>query len=191
MVHKGLDRVLEAFAAMPHLSLLICGPVEKELDFVKAYRKELYETENIRLVGWIDVSSQEFADLASSCVAMLHPSCSEGGATSVVACMHAGLIPIASVESEVDISPEFGVILKESSIQEIRAAVQSIAHFSPLALRAMAQNAWQRAREEHSPDIFIKECTALYARLLSAGASAIRPSETELGEATAPLSKGP
>lgn len=183
MVHKGLDRVLEAFVGMPELSLTVCGPVEKEQDFARAYRKELYDTKNIHLAGWVDVGSQTFLDLANCCVALLHPSCSEAGAGSVVTCMHAGLIPIASVESAVDVSPEFGILLKESSIQEIRTAAQSIANSSLHTLRAMAQNAWQCARDEHSPDKFVTECTAFFSHLLTAGRSALHHSATHLREA--------
>jgi glycosyltransferase involved in cell wall biosynthesis len=178
MVHKGLDRVLEAFASMPHLSLTICGPVEKEQDFVRAYRKELYETENIRLVGWVDVSSQTFQELANSCVALLHPSCSEGGATSVVNCMHAGLIPIASGESSVDISSEFGIVLKDSSIEEISHAAQSIARLPARRLEEMGQAAWREARENHSCEKFVEEFTKLVSCILAEGKESLRPCES-------------
>ena len=47
MVHKGLDLVLEAFAGMPELELVVCGPVDGESDFQKLYHRELYETPNI------------------------------------------------------------------------------------------------------------------------------------------------
>ena len=181
MVHKGLDRVLEAFAAMPDLRLTVCGEVEKERDFVRAYRKELYDTPNIHLAGWVDVGSQTFLDLANRCVALLHPSCSEAGAGSVVTCMHAGLIPIASVESAVDISPEYGVVLQDSSIEEIRAVAQSITNLSTQALRAMSQAAWQTARQDHSPQRFTEECTMLFSRLLTAGRRSFRAPEATLG----------
>ena len=57
MVHKGLDLVLEAFAATPELQLTVCGPVDCERDFNDFYRRELYRTPNIRTVGWIDVAA--------------------------------------------------------------------------------------------------------------------------------------
>jgi glycosyltransferase involved in cell wall biosynthesis len=171
MVHKGLDRVLEAFASMPHLSLTICGPVEKEQDFVRAYRKELYETKNIRVVGWVDVSSDTFPELANSCIALLHPSCSEGSATSVVTCMHAGLIPIASRESGVDISREFGIVLKDSSIEEIREAVQSVGDLPAPRLREMAQASWRQARDVHSCDKFVARYKEILTEVLESSRS--------------------
>ena len=60
MVHKGLDLVLEAFAATPELQLTVCGPVDRERNFNDFYRRELYRTPNIRTVGWIDVAGREF-----------------------------------------------------------------------------------------------------------------------------------
>lgn len=180
MVHKGLDRVLEAFAGMPDLSLTICGPVEKELDFVQAYHKELYETKNIHLAGWTDVSSQRFLDLANRCVALIHPSCSEGSATSVITCMHAGLVPVASVESGVDISPDFGLLLKESSIDEIRAAAQWIGTRSSVRLRDMSHAAWTEAREKHSPEHFFATYKTIISEILDHGT---RSSTSQITEA--------
>jgi len=157
MVHKGLDLILEVFASMPQFTLTVCGPVLKEEDFVRAYHRELYETENIKLVGWVDVSSQKFQEIATECVGLLHPSCSEGCSTAVVTCMHAGLIPIVSYESSVDVSPDSGIILRKSSIEEIRDAVRSIASLPASRLREMARCTWEIARAEHSPERFVEE----------------------------------
>ena len=122
-VHKGLDLVLEAFAAMPEYHLTVCGPtkgeVEKEFekvlyvekDFEKTFYKELYQTSNIRTVGWVDVASPEFMQIANDCIGLINPSCSEGEGGAVVGCMHAGLIPIVSYESGVDIDA-FGFLLR-------------------------------------------------------------------------------
>lgn len=48
LAHKGLDLVLEAFAAMPEMSLTVVGPISDEKDFEHAFHKELYETPNIQ-----------------------------------------------------------------------------------------------------------------------------------------------
>jgi glycosyltransferase involved in cell wall biosynthesis len=157
MVHKGLDLVLEAFASMPAYHLSVCGPVEKERDFVAAYHRELYETENIELVGWVDVSGPKFLEVAGNCLGLIHPSCSEGCSAAVVACMHAGLIPIISYESSVEVSPDCGIVLKKSSIEEIQEAVRSIASQPVNTLRDMAYSTWRRARDKHSPQRFVEE----------------------------------
>ena len=96
MVHKGLDLVLEAFAAAPELQLTVCGPVEREPDFAAFYRRELYETPNIRTVGWVNVAGREFGEIVRTSAALVYPSCSEGCAGCVVTSLHAGLIPLIS-----------------------------------------------------------------------------------------------
>jgi glycosyltransferase involved in cell wall biosynthesis len=167
MVHKGLDLVLEAFASMPECHLTVCGPVEKEKDFVEAYRRELYETENIHLFGWMDVDSPQFLELADHCAAVVRPSCSEGGSAAVVGGMHAGLIPIISRESSLDVSPEFGILLQTSSIEEIREAVLSIASRPANEVREMARNTWRLARQEHSCGRFVEEYKKVITQILT------------------------
>ncbi len=153
MVHKGLDLVLEAFAGMPELELVVCGPVDGEADFQKLYHRELYETPNIRTVGWTDVTSSEYAAIARDVVGMVYPSCSEGSAGCVIVGLHAGLIPIVSRETGVDVE-NFGIELPRNTIEEIRRAVRSISGHSAAELRQLSRAAWQRAREYFTRERF-------------------------------------
>jgi glycosyltransferase involved in cell wall biosynthesis len=157
MVHKGLDLTLDAFADMPDYQLTICGPIQQEKDFERAYYKELYQTPNIRTVGWVDVNSSEFTEITKKCVGLIFPTCSEGQSGSVVNCLHAGLIPIVSYESGVDVNSEFGVILKECTIEEIKNSVKQISSLSPQELRQMSRNAWEFARSSHTRERFAEE----------------------------------
>lgn len=154
MVHKGLDLVLDAFAGMPDYHLTICGPIDREVDFVRAYETELYHLPNIHTIGWIDISSPAFIKLAAETLAVVYPSCSEGGGGSVIACMHAGMIPIVSYESSVDIDDSFGVLLPDCSVASIQNAVREIADRDPQQLRWMARAAWERARNNFTRDHF-------------------------------------
>lgn len=154
LVHKGLDLVLDAFVEMPDYHLTICGPINKEQDFQEAFYQELYLTANIHTFGWVDISSPEFIEIANSCLGIIYPSCSEGGGGCVITCMHAGLIPIVSYESSVDVYDDFGVILKESSIEEIKDTLQMIASRSASELKIMARKAWEHARTNHTREKF-------------------------------------
>jgi len=154
MVHKGLDVVLEAFLDMPEFHLTVCGPVAAEKDFERVYNQELYHTPNIHTLGWIDISSPEFINLAVECVGLVYPSCSEGSAGSVKSCMHAGLIPIISYESGVDIGKDIGVILNDCSISEVKEAVHGIARLSAHDLKQMSRKAWELARANHTMESF-------------------------------------
>ena len=65
--------------------------------------------------------------------------------------MHAGLIPIVSYESGVDVD-DFGVELSRSSVDDIKSAVRRIAGLSGSGLQGMARRAWESARAHHTRD---------------------------------------
>lgn len=156
MVHKGLDLVLEAFADMPEYHLTVCGPIQKEQDFERAYYRELYQVPNIRTIGWVDVASSEFQQVLKTCVGLVYPSCSEGCSGSVITCLHAGLIPIISYESGVDVEA-FGMILPHSSIADIRESVHLISNLPSSELRQRSRTAWEFARTYHTRERFAEE----------------------------------
>ncbi|MGP0591588.1 glycosyltransferase [Nitrospira sp. T9] len=167
MVHKGLDVVLEAFAGMPEYHLTVCGPVSREKDFEQAYFHELYHTPNIHTRGWIDVESAEFRDLTNRCLGMVYPSCSETNAGSVLTSLHAGLIPIISSESGVDVGKDEGVILDDCSIESIRAAVRQTSSRSTQELRCMSRKSWEFAQENHTIKKFEKKYRDVVETLVS------------------------
>ena len=155
-VHKGLDLVLEAFSEMPEYHLYVCGPIQNDKSFVTAYRKELYHAPNIHTIGWVDVNGSEFTEIANKCLGLVYASCSEAGGGSVIACMHAGLIPLVSYESSVDVE-DFGVILKDNSIDTIRNTVQTVSNLPAEQLQRMARKAWEFARAHHTRENFSEE----------------------------------
>jgi glycosyltransferase involved in cell wall biosynthesis len=166
LVHKGLDLVLEAFAAMPEYHLTICGPVQCEEDFEQAFHKELYRTPNIHTIGWIDINSPEFKEITDRCVGLIYPSCSEGQNGGVVTCLHAGLIPIISYESGVD-AENFGVILRTCTVEEIKTSIQMIASLPVENLKARARQAWEYARTHHTRERFIEEYRKVAIKIVS------------------------
>jgi glycosyltransferase involved in cell wall biosynthesis len=155
MIHKGLDRVLEAFCELPDYHLTICGPVHKEEDFEKAYFKELYQSPNIDTLGFVNINSGQFQDIITSTCSLIYPSCSEGQAGSVITCLHAGLIPIISFQSGVDVE-DFGIALKECSVEEIVITLQEISSLPEERLTLMSKEAWEFARKNHTRDAFSK-----------------------------------
>lgn len=167
MVHKGLDLVLEVFAARPELSLTVCGPVAAEADFAAAYRTELYETPNIRTVDWVDVASPAFDAIIRECAALIYPSCSEGSSGAVACAMHAGLVPLISQESGIDVSAEEGVVLPTSRLADIEAVVSEFADRDPQDIEAAARAAWAAARRRHSRAAFTARYRATLERLLA------------------------
>ena len=166
LVHKGLDLVLDAFAGMPGFSLYVCGPIQKERDFEREYSRELYETPNIHTVGWISIDSPGFQEVTEKCAGSIYPSCSEGQAGSVVTCMHAGLIPLVSYESGIDVE-DFGVLLKDSSRDAIREALHLIASLRPGEIEERARKTWDYARKHHTRESFAEEYERVIADIQS------------------------
>jgi hypothetical protein len=156
LVHKGLDLVLDVFKNNPDNNLYVCGPIDGEIDFKKAYYNELYNTENIHTIGWVNIESSSFKNLLTNCIGLVYPSCSEGQAGAVVTCLHAGLIPIVSYESGVDVNG-FGVTLKNSSHEEIQKAIEVVSVMSELELKDKAVKAWEYARRNHTRERFTYE----------------------------------
>jgi glycosyltransferase involved in cell wall biosynthesis len=155
LVRKGLDLLLDVFARMPQYRLIVSGPVHGEQDFVRAYHKELFETPNIRTIGWVDVRSREFADITTQCIGLIYPSCCEGQCGAVITCLHAGLIPIASYESGIDLNG-FGVTLMDCSIEEIIRSIEMISSLPAAELQTMARKGWEYARKNHTRDCFAR-----------------------------------
>jgi glycosyltransferase involved in cell wall biosynthesis len=164
-VHKGLDLVLEAFAQMPEYHLTVCGPIENEKDFQVAFHKELYQTSNIQTLGWIDIKSEQFVRLARVHTGIIYPSCSEGGGGSVIACLHAGLIPILTYESSIDVM-DFGLILPDASIDSIKNSIASIAALPHTELKHKSKEAWKFARSNHTRDRFSEAYQDFVANVL-------------------------
>jgi hypothetical protein len=166
MVHKGLDLTLEVFAANPDLHLTVCGPVHDEQDFVDAYRRELFSTPNIEVRGFVDVTSPAFAQVTASTSALIYPSSSEGCAGSVVTAMHAGLIPVVSRESGVDVEDAGGVALRHSSIDEITAAVRAVASAPIAELQERSRATWERANAHYTREAFTTRYRAALRSIL-------------------------
>jgi glycosyltransferase involved in cell wall biosynthesis len=166
LVHKGLDLVLEIFSGLPDYHLTVCGPLDDpgESDFRNEYFHELYELPNIHTVGWVDISSKQFTDIASNCVALIYPSCSEGQAGSVITCLQASLIPVISYESGVDVK-EFGIILKESSPCEIEDAIKCISSKQHQELEEMSRKAYEYASSIHTKENYLKEFVHILTRI--------------------------
>lgn len=175
LVRKGLDLVLEVFAQLPDYHLTICGPVYKEEDFEGAYHKELYQTPNIQTIGWIDISSSKFTQIANRCIGLIYPSCCEGQCGGVVTCLHAGLIPIISYETGVDVD-DFGLLLKTCSINEIKEAIKSVSLLPIQELKTKARKAWEFARKNHTKETFTEKYRDAITKILATQTAPVQDS---------------
>jgi hypothetical protein len=154
LVHKGLDLVLEVFARNPDLQLWVCGPIRREKDFEKLYFRELYEKPNIHTVGWVDVGGERFLDIARRCGGLLYPSCSEGGGSSALTCMHAAIVPLVNREVSIDVDDDRGVRLPDCRIETLEAAVRDFSERPATEVEALARRGWEYVRQHHTKHTF-------------------------------------
>jgi glycosyltransferase involved in cell wall biosynthesis len=154
-VHKGLDLVLEAFSQLPEFGLTVIGNVPEERPFCSAYRKELFEAENISVAGWVDTLSPRFRDICENAIGIIAPSATELGCGSVIAGMMNGLIPIVSEGADIDVSG-FGVELGEDTVRCVRNAVVSLAESPAVDLAAFSEAARDASLERYGQERFLK-----------------------------------
>jgi glycosyltransferase involved in cell wall biosynthesis len=153
MVHKGLDLALDAFFGMPDLELTVCGRPEKEADFFRLYEKHLKQRSNIKLHGWLDMASPDFVEIARTHAAVIYPSSAEGGAGSVIHCMHAGMLPICTTEASIDLG-NFGVHVESASVESVQKACRAVAEMSSSEVERRARGAYKHVRREHTREKF-------------------------------------
>lgn len=128
---KGLDLVIEAFSQLPEVELYICAP--NEPDFNAVYADVLAQSKNIHWLGFIEVGGNVFNKITSECGYVILPSCSEGSATSVLACMRRGLVPVITYECGIDVG-DFGHLIKDVAVEQLAGQIKAIAKTSPAEL---------------------------------------------------------
>ena len=101
LVHKGLDIVIETFRKLPEAELYIGGNLKEEPRFWEWVKPILAKHQNIHWLGWVDTTSPKFDAIADQCIAIVFPSCAEGGPASVARVFFNGQIPIVTPRSAV------------------------------------------------------------------------------------------
>jgi len=123
-IAKGLDLVLEAFDGLESLRLEIFASTD-ELDFWECYRPLLDRNPQIKLRGFRSVQSKEFLDATASAMFLVFPSASEANATSVLAGLRRGLIPLVTKGVAPFEIEEIGFIFRNHSVETIRDEIIS------------------------------------------------------------------
>jgi len=153
LVHKGLDLTIEAFSNNADLVLHICAP--KDDEFFDLYKNE-FEMSNVVYHGYLDVASKEFNDVIQKCMFTIFPSCSEGGGGALLTTMGAGLIPIATIESSVNLK-EIGFIIEEATVECIDKLIREVSKESDERLCLLSDLNYDFVRTNHTIDEF-KSC---------------------------------
>ena len=121
-IAKGVDLVVEAFAAMPELKLFIAGP-QDDIGFWQAYGALIESSPNITFEGFLNVSGRRFKELSAHCSFVILPSAKEGCCTSVATAMRAALVPITTYSTGVH-GEETGFVLPPKADDLIDAIIE-------------------------------------------------------------------
>jgi hypothetical protein len=149
-VHKGLDLLLEAFTGT-NLHLHICQNINA--DFAKVYRHELMECPNIHVYGPLTMRSTQFESLANLCNWVISATCAEGQPGAIIECMGYGLIPILPESDNINLE-NFGILLRECTIEKIRESTLGSAQMSSEECRQRSLLAHATVNKEYSPEHF-------------------------------------
>ena len=167
-VQKGLDLLLELFPRFPDLNLYVCSAFREEPDFCRVYRRELFKTPNVHPVEWVSVGSAEFARLTRICGFVIHPSCSDGQAGSVVQTMHAGLVPLVTRETGLD-TDGFGITFPDDSLGEIARVVRDASERPAEWLRGSSARSRGVAMARHTEATFADRWREIVTEVVSRG----------------------
>ena len=163
LVHKGLDFCLEYFSEHSDLTLYICGPMEDDFkEIFDAY----FEKENIFYHGFTNVNSQKFIDIVSKCSFDILPTCSEGQATALLTTMGAGLIPIATKYSGVEVE-KLGFLIDELDLDSIDKVVQKVIILENKEIETNSQKLIQYIETHHSLVSFETKIKTLVRRAIN------------------------
>ena len=115
----------------------------------------------------VPVNGEQFYELARSCANVIHPSCSDGQAGSVVQCMAAGLVPLVSRETGIDVDG-FGLQFADDGLEEIERVILDVAG-RPTAWHETQSALSRRAAEEQfSLDAFTARWREILTEILAA-----------------------
>lgn len=119
---KGVDILVDAFVNMPDATLHICGP-DTEKNFFDVMGDAIKKSGNIHYEGFVDVGGEKFNWLTSKCSYVIFASSSEGCATSVTTVFRAGLVPILTPETSIDVGT-FGYLIDGSKDDLILTTIE-------------------------------------------------------------------
>ena len=99
------------------------------------------------------MASPDFLEIASTHASVIYPSSAEGGAGSVIHCMHAGMLPICTTEASIDLV-NFGVHVGSATVESVQKACREVAGMPAVVVEQRARGAWEHVRREHTREKF-------------------------------------
>ena len=169
LVLKGLDLAVEAFRQHPDLHLYIAGHAERETHFWSWLKPLLAQHPNLHYLGWTDVGSPSFAELAHRCVGTVYVSSTEGGPGSVAQLTHFGLVPIVTETAAVRAAEAHGTVIRSQEpaeiVRQLAQAMRELAGRPEAELHANSEAVHAFGRQHHTRAAYARTFAALLERV--------------------------
>lgn len=131
--HKNIDRLLEAFAALPRRSLVLVGRAGMDHDQLVARAEELGIADRTLFTGWI--SNEALEGLYREARLFVYPTLLEGFGLPVLEAMHRGVPVVCSNTSSLpEVAGDAALIVDPLSTEAIAEGIERV--FTDNALRA-------------------------------------------------------
>jgi len=149
-VRKGLDLLLEVFAARPAVELFICGKIPEWM--LRVFKTE-FDKKNIHRLGTVDLGSRQFLKLAEQCVFYISPTCAEGMQGGALNAMASGMIPVLHRQAGIDLPPG-GIEIEENTVEHVAKAVEAALSIPEKKLPALSVNCEEMIQRSYTPAAF-------------------------------------
>ncbi|MFD1629015.1 glycosyltransferase [Pseudopedobacter beijingensis] len=120
-LRRGLDLILTVFSKRPE-RIYICGDYKGPL--FDEFQDKIKNSPNIRLMGYVDQTSDGFQKMVDDADFAILPSCSEGQSGSVLTLMSHGLVPVITEAAGFTDFKKYSVAITDYTIQEVESAVE-------------------------------------------------------------------
>lgn len=165
-IHKGLDLLIEAFTTLPHLHLHIVG-AGLDGDLANIYHDRINNSENIHYYGWVNHNDAVFLQLFELCGFIVCPSCSEGQCTSVLTAMFAGMIPVCTVETGIEMELCDGYYIENIEPKNIASLLSDIAQTPKEILIQKSMKAYEYVITNHTLDAYQQDIANSLAKIIN------------------------
>lgn len=120
-LRRGFDLIVDTFKNRSEV-IYICGSYEDESIF-KYYSKLIKTCPNIKLMGYVDQTGNQFLEMINHCDFAILPSCSEGQSGSILTLMSYGLIPVITDQVGFFNYESYGLKIENLSLKTVNDIV--------------------------------------------------------------------
>ena len=166
-VLKGLDLVLEAAALAPECPLYVCAYLDKDPAFKNMYSRELYNTPNIKAVGWQDIGNKEFKAIIENCRMTIYPYPEAEISSSLLNAMYLGMIPILNGYDSNGVLNGCAVTV-DATVESISNVMRTVSELPEAQVSRMSNMAQTIAQTFYSPDAEQLEWNDVLRRIIDA-----------------------